>query len=300
MPAMHRRALTLVELLLVIGIIAVLIGLLVPSLASARRTARSVACAANLRSLITAITQYGGSNDDAIIPSYNMRGISGGMSSPLDGWGPILDKSLYVLGSQEIPDNVFCCPSTLNVAGMAATQTGTNPDNPQGYMDWPAVITGSAVFATPIPQWNFERVIRVGYWINGDNPFGRPQTFIPNVHFTGSVGYGPDPAGKTMQCGYFSRIRWPSRLIALADGLYSGQQESTRPGNLNSRIGYRHGDRRPRANAAFADGHVSGIAGAVFPRKYGEGNVPLDQVRAENLGERPTLYTNPERDLALP
>jgi prepilin-type N-terminal cleavage/methylation domain-containing protein/prepilin-type processing-associated H-X9-DG protein len=53
-----RRAFTLIELLVVIAAVALLIGLLLPALASSRDTARRVACLVNLRSLQTAHWAY--------------------------------------------------------------------------------------------------------------------------------------------------------------------------------------------------------------------------------------------------
>lgn len=61
-----RRGFTLVELLVVVGIVSVLIGIVLPSFAGARRQARSVACLSQLRQIGVAVQMYCGESNGAL------------------------------------------------------------------------------------------------------------------------------------------------------------------------------------------------------------------------------------------
>lgn len=73
----HRigRAFTLTELLIVIGIIALLISLLLPALNQARRSAMAMKCASNQRQILQAMAQYANDNNYAIPGSPTTTGL---------------------------------------------------------------------------------------------------------------------------------------------------------------------------------------------------------------------------------
>jgi prepilin-type N-terminal cleavage/methylation domain-containing protein/prepilin-type processing-associated H-X9-DG protein len=76
-PSQRRPGFTLVELLVVIGIIAVLMGILMPSLGKAREQANRIKCLANLKQIGSAMFMYANEHKDRL-PNGNP------LSTPLD------------------------------------------------------------------------------------------------------------------------------------------------------------------------------------------------------------------------
>jgi prepilin-type N-terminal cleavage/methylation domain-containing protein len=117
-----RRAFTLVELLVVIGIIALLVGILLPVLAKSRESANDVACRSNLHQIAMATRMYANDFDDRIPDGYTLGGWffrrGRGQLNPNDptsvpevyGPGPLYYERGYLKN-----DQVWICPSQHEV-----------------------------------------------------------------------------------------------------------------------------------------------------------------------------------------
>src|SRR5258706_11493075 len=122
------KAFTLVELLVVIGILALLIGILVPTVTKARESSRTAACLMNLRQLTAAAYSYTVDHNQFIVPVGNSK--VGGSSY---WWCNILVDGKYVPapsdpnpGMQPQMRGVFFCPS----GNQDFAQTTSDDNNP--------------------------------------------------------------------------------------------------------------------------------------------------------------------------
>ena len=157
---MHNKskAFTLVELLVVIGIIALLAGLLLPAVNRAREQSRRVVCLSNIRQLTSAWTSYVTENKGKLSVGDSLRSWSHGASNLSESI--VLNRGEWTDGRPYVPKgalwpylrdlSVYVCPNDPQAIhdadGLKPGGTGISYALQGRLAGWPYGVPGPASF----------------------------------------------------------------------------------------------------------------------------------------------------------
>jgi prepilin-type N-terminal cleavage/methylation domain-containing protein len=177
----RRKGFTLIELLVVIAIIAILVSILLPSIAKARELARRAVCKTNLKGFVNAFVIYQDSFGDYPSLGNTSTGYKSGAGGPYDSIEDMIAtegarkcniQPMYLLHNYSGMElGQFGCPSDNDFVSVR-DDNAYDPDK-VGFAEW-----NNVSYAFPVNSengWYEEVVLRAkvpdtGMWMVGDRP----------------------------------------------------------------------------------------------------------------------------------
>lgn len=224
------RAFTLVELLVVIGIIALLLGILLPVLSKARMAAQEVSCASNMRQMGIGLMMYINENKG----DFPEDAVHASPGQPQRSWIYTLSPMLGDV------DAIRICPA--DEQGDLRRQS----DGTSYILNWYVAVPEVDMFGRPVYDYtNLSRIRRPSETVSAFESSDANGAGVTADHTHSNVWFSWPTA----------EARWDS--LRAVDGMQPDRHATRRvPDNTKG-----------RSNFLYVDGHVNGIDAGWVRRK---------------------------------